>query len=1095
MTESTQFSLREFLRARRPERFSDSGLVTQQVLDRNLLEYHLSTLTNRSQETDFQNFARRLAEKEVCPNLLPQTGPTGGGDSKVDTETYPVADDLAVTWYVGSGREAATERWAFAISAKEEWRGKVRSDVQKIADTNRGYTKAFFITNQFVRDRDRADMEKELTDQHGMDVRIFDRTWILDRVFGGRHESLAIDELRMQPSLRPQVIKGPQDLTRERALEEIEEKIRQTAQELRFGVQYADDCVEAADLSRCLERPRSETDGRFIRAEHAATKYGTRYQQLRCAYEYAWTACFWYEDFPLAAKLYSVVEEKASGTRNAYELELVGNLWKVLVTTVRTGNLDVSIGDLEKRTKTLFAELERLADQTDRPSNSLYAKSLLILDEMLIAKPEDINRHLDALNKVIQQSEGLIGFPLEPLLDILGEIGEVLGAHSSYDVLYETMIKVATAREGDLTGARLLLRRGSQHLEADRPVEAVRLLGRGLGRLHKHESRHDLVRALSLCGAAYERLGLLWAARGTTLAAASVATGDFWKYEEITLLQAACYRRMKWLELQLGRLPHILAWHDLDHAVRAKLVEQGYDEKRLAHGEVDFGAILAILILKTELWELKWISSLPEVLDDLELPVAADSLRYALGHPVEFPPGLIEDNANEDSVLKFFIQLRDQPAARELPNVPAFCDGQTVVIESKILGCRVSVDCDNEHHCVAVAESVLAALESLLASGIVDGLVAREPKLTVRVRNSSFGEDPISFELLDRNGYPHLEIRCCVFDPNSLSAEGQGHLKTKISDLVGNVIARIVFFANFEESLDKLFGEDRALERAIAFTASFVVQGNVLGTSPPTDMSRWRDQAAKDYPLIREKAWDVGMAASGHKKQAESEPKVKGGGGTARDDIEQGRIRHSQIEMASPIREAFWNEAGWVGNGFIWFEGEGVAPIFAPIFQNEIAATKIFENWHREYGEIDQNDAIRITIIRGISKANPCWYRVVIGGDFGESGGADGKKLVVVMSRHQTMTPDSDKNLTTFLSAYRAAGRYVVGPCIWSADGQPVPIGERVIGKTKLHVRDAWQIGVKDIDGIGILPTDDPIIPSEQPGAPVLELLRQKRSR
>ena len=264
---------------------------------------------------------------------------------------------------------------------------------------------------------------------------------------------------------------------------------------------------------------------------------------------------------------------------------------------------------------------------------------------MVVAKPEDINRHLDALNEVILQSEGLVGFPLEPLLDVLGEIGEALGVHSSYDVLYETIVKVASAREGELAGARLLLRRGSQHLEADRPVEAVRLLGRGLARLFKHESRHDLVKALSLCGAAYERLGLLWAARGTTLAAASVATSDFWTYEEITMLQATCYRRMKWLELQLGRIPHILAWHNLDLAVRSNLVEQGYDEKRLAHGEVDFGGILAILILKTELWELKWISSLPEVLDGLQLPVAADSLRYALGHPVELPPGLILNQA------------------------------------------------------------------------------------------------------------------------------------------------------------------------------------------------------------------------------------------------------------------------------------------------------------------------------------------------------------------------------------------------------------------------------------------------------------------
>src|SRR5207237_5750030 len=58
-----------------------------------------------SQETEFQRFPFELAKRKVCPNLLPQTGPTGGGDSKVDTETYPVADNPALTltpWQSGN---------------------------------------------------------------------------------------------------------------------------------------------------------------------------------------------------------------------------------------------------------------------------------------------------------------------------------------------------------------------------------------------------------------------------------------------------------------------------------------------------------------------------------------------------------------------------------------------------------------------------------------------------------------------------------------------------------------------------------------------------------------------------------------------------------------------------------------------------------------------------------------------------------------------------------------------------------------------------------------------------------------------------------
>lgn len=122
-----RLSPRQFMKARRPERFSDSVGLDAPILDRSQLEYHLSSLTSRSQELQFETFARRLLEHTICPNLLPHTGPTGGGDSKVDTETYPVAETLAMAWYVGDGNQAATERWAFAFSAKEQWKPKCQS--------------------------------------------------------------------------------------------------------------------------------------------------------------------------------------------------------------------------------------------------------------------------------------------------------------------------------------------------------------------------------------------------------------------------------------------------------------------------------------------------------------------------------------------------------------------------------------------------------------------------------------------------------------------------------------------------------------------------------------------------------------------------------------------------------------------------------------------------------------------------------------------------------------------------------------------------------------------------------------------------------
>lgn len=142
----------EFMRSRRPYLFSDSEIVSAPRLTRELLDHHLNTLTNRKEENGFEHLCRRLAEKEICPNLRPQTGPIGGGDSKVDSETYPVSTEIAQSWYEGD-QAAAQEMWAFAFSAKKDWRSKVRSDVKSIKSTGRPYRRIYFITNQYVRDK------------------------------------------------------------------------------------------------------------------------------------------------------------------------------------------------------------------------------------------------------------------------------------------------------------------------------------------------------------------------------------------------------------------------------------------------------------------------------------------------------------------------------------------------------------------------------------------------------------------------------------------------------------------------------------------------------------------------------------------------------------------------------------------------------------------------------------------------------------------------------------------------------------------------------------------------------------------------------
>ncbi len=61
---------------------------------------------------DFEDLVRKFMEREICPNLIEETGPTSGGDGKVDTENYPVSKELQRFWYYRLNEN--NEKWAVA---------------------------------------------------------------------------------------------------------------------------------------------------------------------------------------------------------------------------------------------------------------------------------------------------------------------------------------------------------------------------------------------------------------------------------------------------------------------------------------------------------------------------------------------------------------------------------------------------------------------------------------------------------------------------------------------------------------------------------------------------------------------------------------------------------------------------------------------------------------------------------------------------------------------------------------------------------------------------------------------------------------------
>lgn len=355
-----EFRPSAFYRREHPDYFSDTTEIAEPVLTRDILAFHLDQITAAKKEREFEDFCRRLCEHEICPNLLPQTGPVGGGDSKTDTSTYPVAPELGSSrWWTGH-TAPANEDWAFAFSAKKDWKTKAKQDIAKIASLSRHYARAYFVTNQAVSDKSRANLETELTKKYGIDVRILDRTWLLERVITNHHERLAVQTLALQVPVPRERRVGPLDAQRSAKLDALLSKLRKSDPAKTDDYIQYQDYLRAAKLASSLERPRDEVDALFQKARDLALRSNYVPAIIRAHYQHAWRSHFWYNDPATAERILDVMLPYLEQLQDAELCELFNNLCSVLETAHETGFYRQDPSALEQRRQAVTAKLERL---------------------------------------------------------------------------------------------------------------------------------------------------------------------------------------------------------------------------------------------------------------------------------------------------------------------------------------------------------------------------------------------------------------------------------------------------------------------------------------------------------------------------------------------------------------------------------------------------------------------------------------------------------------------------------------------------------------------------------------------------------------
>ncbi|MGH8095000.1 MAG: hypothetical protein ACREIF_16260 [Chthoniobacterales bacterium] len=734
-----------FYRREHPDYFSDTTEVAEPELPKDLLLFHLDQLTATKKEREFEDFCRRLCEHEICPNLLPQTGPVGGGDSKTESSTYPVSPELAqYRWWIGHTLPTQ-EDWAFAFSAKRDWRTKVKDDVAKIASLPRRFTRAYFITNQAVKDKARA-----LTTKHGLDIRILDRNWIAERVATNHHERLAVQALALQVSVPRERRQGPRDTRRTEDLEGLLSKLRKSKPSKADEYAQSQEYLRAAKLASSLERPRDEVDGLFLRARELAIESGHVPAIIRTHYQYAWRSHFWYDDTGTTERILEVMLPYLPGLQDAELCELFNNLCWILETASAAGFYSVEPDVLQSRRDRVTTELKRLANDYSRPNNALYAETIIASSGLRhsVNKPEAMKKLFEQLRVLFQRAERLGAYPMLQFLEMWERMGQFFCDWPGYAELQHEMQRITAQRFGDTEAGRRQLSYGWQLLDKRKHADALKELSQARFLLAKEETLDESIDASLGCAIAYRALGHFWAARMEAVSAAHASLYSIERFHENPDRGLFILMLIAWFEVALGRIAPFLAWHHFAKILLPRVAKFGFDTTT-QHEQLQLqDGCLACLLLKVPPGEVQELRDLVDVFDRVGLFMSRVALLYVCGDTQRIRDELPDEikRVEPDSPEEMISGLKKQPAFDEAPS--KLCRETRAVssFEATLLGITFRVRCRNRIGPIFIAESVLGMIDAAFATARWENFAFIVDEVRLFIDETNDGRNPPSLE-------------------------------------------------------------------------------------------------------------------------------------------------------------------------------------------------------------------------------------------------------------------------------------------------------------------------------------------------------------
>jgi hypothetical protein len=1017
----------EFYKELRPEYFSDSKEEQEVLLPKATLAHELSTLSTNMKQDDFENLARKMAEKLISPNLIPQTWPNWWWDWKTDSESYPVSELISDRWF--SSDESLWkkwEKWAFAMSTTVGRKSKVKSDVKKIVWTKRWYNKIYFITNQIFPNKDRKKVEDELIKEYGIEVIIFNWDWIIERIYSNNLINLTVNTLNLSSTYKTKKILWKNDISRQQELDRLEENIKNTDRYFDYDYQLVYDALETALLSRMLELPKDEVIWKFDRAKRLNKKLKSKKLEIKISYQLAWTYLMFYDEKELFCDEYKEFKKSLWDENDISDLELNNNLLSLLIWLSVQIDLEKLNIVLDKEKKEFIEKLEIIEKDKTKLSSWLIARTfkvfLSIIDNLKDKKDNDWN--LKELIIILKKSETLLDFPFKMLKDLINQIWEFLVDSTVFDKLIDALAETESKRSSDKWWWKIFLERWMQKIEWKKYKEAIIYFWKSVSKLAKEESKYEMYFALLWLAEWYRQLWLYNAYYNCITNALYLKLKIFFEWGELDKSIIKLLGEIIQDEILIWKFPHILMW--LEIYVGLSRHSLNFSIQEIDEFLIRIDWLLAVRLLNTSFNEIKKFTFLPDLFKDIDFTISRDSILYLYWKYDSLESLLIEPNSTKEKKDELFKKMSEQPLVKQLEYETNFLEENNSILETNILWCNIKIKSLED---LLLSEQILIYFESFLATATTN--IA--PKIGKIELNIILWDDfSISEEFnLDKHIYNIILNKDNINCPDT-------YFNFFINVITKSFIIKDINY--FEE----LFKNNEVLERISIIFNHKVVINNIFWTKIKNHIEDWKNKNYKDFKVLN--------TSSPIKTIIKKENS---------DNYDM----HNNKKVLSLINMDLWNNAKWN-----WF-GNFLHPIkkfwIVLFFQNKEYAKKIIKEWFDKMWNEDKDNLLRITIIKWIDEKNPYHYRVSISSNFKKD--IENDWFFQIISRHHTMTPNSPQNLNNLEWMYSSFKEFILH--FWFIDlktWKQELFEEIWIKKKELIIKNACNIKENDPDIVAI---------------------------